>query len=211
MARRPRPRGWRGTRTRRPPSTLALIRDLVGEQVNAQSCLVLHAKAQDPRLRPLERSEGWLRRATRRRGPPRAAPSCTSTPKASSRRARPRPGAAEHRRPCPTRHGEAGVPLSPGFQAHHLIPDEVARTHPLAQAARARGVPPWDLDNPGNGIALPGSLEKVGTTGLPVHRGSHRGRLYGPRAGRPETPSKRCFEGQYGWLDKVPPEVLVRR
>ena len=53
------------------------------------------------------------------------------------------------------------MPLSVG----HLIPDEVARTHPLAQAARARGVPPWDLDNPENGIALPGSPEKVGTTG----------------------------------------------
>ena len=96
------------------------------------------------------------------------------------------------------------MPLSVG----HLIPDEVARTHPLAQAARARGVPPWDLDNPENGIALPGSPEKVGTTGLPVHRGSHRG--YTDHAKDALKMAQDEPEKQYGGLDKVPPEVLVQ-
>ena len=96
------------------------------------------------------------------------------------------------------------MPLSVG----HLIPDEVARTHPLAQAARARGVPPWDLDNPENGIALPGSPEKVGTTGLPVHRGSHRGYTY--HAIDALQTAQDALEARYGGLDKVPPEVLVQ-
>ena len=100
------------------------------------------------------------------------------------------------------------MPIPPGFQAHHLIPDEVARTHPLAQAAKARGVPPWDVDNPDNGVALPGSPEKVGTTGLPVHRGSHRG--YTDHAYRALTTQRTGLEKQYGSLDKVPPEVLVQ-
>ena len=100
------------------------------------------------------------------------------------------------------------MPLPPGFQAHHLIPDEVARTHPLAQAAKARGVPPWDVDNPDNGVALPGSPEKVGTTGLPVHRGSHR--EYTDHARDALKASKDGLEEQYGSLDNVPPEVLVQ-
>ena len=90
----------------------------------------------------------------------------------------------------------------------HLIPDEVARTHPLAQAARARGVPPWDVDNPENGIALPGSPEKVGTTGLPVHRGSHRGYTF--YATDALKTAQKALEVQYGGLDKVPPDVLVQ-
>ena len=89
-----------------------------------------------------------------------------------------------------------------------MIPDEVARTHPLAQAARARGVPPWDVDNPDNGIALPGSPEKVGSTGLPVHRGSHRGYTY--HAIDALQTAQDALEAQYGGLDKVPPEVLVQ-
>ena len=96
------------------------------------------------------------------------------------------------------------MPLSVG----HLIPAEVARAHPLAQAARARGVPPWDLDNPENGIALPGSPEKVGTTGLPVHRGSHRGYTF--YATDALKTAQKALEVQYGGLDKVPPDVLVQ-
>ena len=88
-----------------------------------------------------------------------------------------------------------------------MIPDEVARTHPLAQAARARGVPPWDVDGEGNGIALPGSLEKVGATGLPVHRGSHAG--YTKHARDALDTHQSLLIERYGGLDKVPPEVLV--
>ena len=88
-----------------------------------------------------------------------------------------------------------------------MIPDEVARTHPLAQAARSRGVPPWDVDGEGNGIALPGSLEKVGATGLPVHRGSHRG--YTKYAWEALATQSDALIQQHGSLDKVPPEVLT--
>jgi hypothetical protein len=102
----------------------------------------------------------------------------------------------------------AGVMLPKGFQAHHLIPDEVARTHPLAQAARSRGVPPWDIDSADNGIALPGSPDKVGTTGLPVHRGSHRN--YTEHAARTLKAAQDALERQYGGLDKVPPEALTQ-
>jgi hypothetical protein len=101
----------------------------------------------------------------------------------------------------------AGVMLPKGFQAHHLIPDEVARTHPLALAARSRGAPPWDIDNADNGIALPGSPDKVGATGLPVHRGSHRG--YTKYAQDSLKEAQEALEQKYGTLDKVPPDVLV--
>ena len=89
-----------------------------------------------------------------------------------------------------------------------MIPDEVARTHPLAQAARSRGAPPWDVDGEGNGIALPGSLEKVGATGLPVHRGSHRG--YTLHAEAMLNGRRDALLQQHGSLDKVPPEVLTQ-
>ena len=96
----------------------------------------------------------------------------------------------------------------PCYLAHHLIPDEVARTHPLALAARARGAPPWDLDNPDNGIALPGSPEKVGTTGLPVHRGSHAN--YTEHARDALREAEKALVKEYGSVDRVPPEVLVQ-
>ena len=89
-----------------------------------------------------------------------------------------------------------------------MIPDEVARTHPLAQAARARGVPPWDVDGEGNGIALPGSPEKVGASGLPVHRGSHRG--YTLHAEAMLNGRRDALLQQHGSLDRVPPEELTR-
>ena len=103
---------------------------------------------------------------------------------------------------------KVGIPLPIGFQAHHLIPDEVARTHPLAQAARARGAPPWDIDNADNGVALPGSPEKVGATGLPVHRGSHRG--YTEHAKDILDGQITALAQEYRSLDKVPPEVLTQ-
>jgi hypothetical protein len=102
----------------------------------------------------------------------------------------------------------AGVMLPKGFQAHHLIPDEVARTHPLAQAARSRGVPPWDIDSADNGIALPGSPELATGTGLPVHRGSHRN--YTEYARDVLDTARTMLVAQHGGLDKVPPEVLTQ-
>ena len=85
---------------------------------------------------------------------------------------------------------------------------EVARTHPLAQAARSRGVPPWDVDGADNGIALPGSPDKVGGSGLPVHRGSHRG--YTEHAKDVLDGQIKALVQEHGSLDKVPPEVLTQ-
>ena len=189
-------------------SAAALIRSLVGEQVNGQSFLWLHMKLKtlgyDLRS---EAAGGYtLRRAASwaERGNPELHLDAEGIIKEgkSPDRERLSTGALSDRME------KVGIPLPPGFQAHHLIPDEVARTHPLAQAARARGVPPWDLDNPENGIALPGSPEKVGTTGLPVHRGSHREYTFYARDAL--KTAQDALEAQYGGLDKVPPEVLVQ-
>ena len=189
-------------------SAAALIRSLVGEQVNGQSFLWLHMKLKtlgyDLRS---EAAGGYtLRRASTwaERGNPELHLDAEGIIKEgkSPDRERLSTGALSDRME------KVGIPLPPGFQAHHLIPDEVARTHPLAQAARARGVPPWDLDNPDNGIALPGSPEKVGTTGLPVHRGSHREYTFYARDALREA--EKALVKQYGSLDKVPPEVLVQ-
>jgi hypothetical protein len=189
-------------------SALALIRSLVGEQVNAQSFLLLHTRLKtlgydlwsDPAGGyALRRASSWAAK-----GNPELHLDAEGVIKEgkSPDRERLSTGALADRMET------AGVPLPPGFQAHHLIPDEVARTHPLAQAARARGVPPWDLDNPQNGVALPGSPDKVGTTGLPVHRGSHRN--YTEYARDALSTRHDALVREYGGLDKVPPEVLVK-
>jgi hypothetical protein len=89
-----------------------------------------------------------------------------------------------------------------------VIHDEVARTHPLALAARSREAPPWDIDNADNGIALPGSLDEVGASGLPVHRGSHRG--YTKYATETLDTAVKALSTQYGALDQAHPEVLVQ-
>ena len=52
-------------------------------------------------------------------------------------------------------------------QLHHIIPDNVVRSHPLAQEARVRG---YDLDQASNLEALP----SYGKPGELVHRGPHK-------------------------------------
>jgi hypothetical protein len=189
-------------------SALALIRELVGEQVNGQSFLWLHMKLKTLGYELRSEAAGGytLRRAATwaERGNPELHLDAEGIIKEgkSPERERLSTGALSDRME------KVGIPLPPGFQAHHLIPDEVARTHPLAQAARARGAPPWDLDNPDNGIALPGSPEKVGTTGLPVHRGSHREYTFYARDAL--DGALKPLVAQYGALDKVPPDVLVQ-
>ena len=189
-------------------STLALIRLLVGEQLNKQTVSTL-----TPRLRTAGYAvqidgDGYaLRRAPglAERGLPDLhldAEGVIREGPSPDRERLSTPGALSN-------HMErAGVPLPPGFQAHHLIPDEVARTHPLAQAARSRGVPPWDVDGESNGLALPGSLEKVGASGLPVHRGSHRG--YTEHAKDVLDGQLTTLAQEHGSVDKVPPEVLTQ-
>jgi hypothetical protein len=189
-------------------SALALIRELVGEQVNGQSFLWLHMKLKTLGYSLISEPGGGytLKRASTwaGKGNPELHLDAEGIIKEgkSPERERLSTGALSDRME------KVGIPLPPGFQAHHLIPDEVARTHPLAQAARARGAPPWDLDNPDNGIALPGSPEKVGTTGLPVHRGSHAN--YTEHARNALREAEKALVKQYSALDKVPPEVLVQ-
>ena len=188
-------------------STLALIRALVGEQLNIQTVSAL-----TPRLRAVGYAvqidgEGYAVR----RAPGLAARGIPELHLDAEGVIREGPSPDRDRLSTPgalsSRMERAGIPLPPGFQAHHLIPDEVARTHPLAQAARARGAPPWDVDGEGNGIALPGSADKVGTTGLPVHRGSHRG--YTKHAEEIMNTAQDALETQVGGLEQVPPEVLL--
>ena len=188
-------------------STLALIRLLVGEQLNKQTVSTLTPRLKAAGYAVQIDGDGYaVRRAqgAAERGLPELHLDAEGVIREGPSPDRDRlstPGALSN-------HMEkAGIPLPPGFQAHHLIPDEVARTHPLAQAARARGVPPWDVDGEGNGIALPGSPEKVGATGLPVHRGSHRG--YTKHASEALSAQRDALVERYGSLDKVPPEVLT--
>ena len=188
-------------------STLALIRLLVGEQLNRQTVSALTPRLKSAGYAVQVDGEGYaVRRAPglAERGIPELHLDAEGVIREGSSPDRERlstPGALSNRME------KAGVPLPPGFQAHHLIPDEVARTHPLAQAARARGVPPWDVDGEGNGIALPGSPDKVGATGLPVHRGSHRG--YTEHAKDILDGQITALAQEYGSLGKVPPEVLT--
>ena len=188
-------------------SALALIRLLVGEQLNRQTVSALTPRLKSAGYAVKIDGEGYaVHRAPglAERGLPELHLDAEGVIREGPSPERDRlsvPGALSGRME------RAGVPLPPGFQAHHLIPDEVARTHPLAQAARARGVPPWDVDGEGNGIALPGSPDKVGATGLPVHRGSHAG--YTKHARDALDTQQALLVERYGGLDKVPPEVLV--
>jgi hypothetical protein len=189
-------------------SALALIRSLVGEQVNSQSFLWLHMQLKSLGYSLISEPGGGytLRRASTwaGKGNPELhldGEGIIKEGKSPDRERVSTPGALGDRMET------AGVALPKGFQAHHLIPDEVARTHPLAQAARSRGVPPWDIDSANNGIALPGSPDKVGSSGLPVHRGSHAN--YTEHTKRTLKTAQDALELQYGGLDKVPPEVLA--
>ena len=189
-------------------SALALIRELVGEQVNVQTVSALGLRLRGVGYAIVVDGEGFAVRrisGSAARGLPELHLDAEGVIREGPSPARDRlsvPGALS------SQMEKVGISLPEGFQAHHLIPDEVARTHPLAQAARARGVPPWDVDNPDNGIALPGSPEKVGTTGLPVHRGSHREYTFYARDAL--DGALKPLVAQYGALDKVPPDVLVQ-
>ena len=64
----------------------------------------------------------------------------------------------------------------PGYNRHHLIPDEVVRKHTLTKAAMNRGVPKYNLDAATNLIYLPSSeveKNKPKNKDLPLHSGSH--------------------------------------
>jgi len=69
------------------------------------------------------------------------------------------------------------MPPQANHQTHHIIPDNVARSHPLVIAARERGNPPWNVDNKANLINLPSTYAEYEKKGrgqrLPMHEGSH--------------------------------------
>jgi hypothetical protein len=89
------------------------------------------------------------------------------------------------------------------------VPDQVVRDHPLFDAARRRGRPPYDLDDAGNGAYLAESpadrVAGVSDT-LPTHSGSH------PRYSALATDEADDVLGRlverYGSLDDVPPDML---
>jgi hypothetical protein len=72
---------------------------------------------------------------------------------------------------------KVGGPRPPGHQAHHTVPDAVVRDHPLFQAARTRGAPPYDLDSASNGAYLPETqadrARVPASKDPPLHNGCH--------------------------------------
>jgi hypothetical protein len=105
--------------------------------------------------------------------------------------------------------------MGPGpaaHQGHHLIPDTVVRDHPLLQAARARGKPPYDVDRATNGIYLPETTAARSNAPtseeLPLHRGSHP--EYSSIATRAANDKLRRLLMRFGEIDKIPSEALSR-
>jgi hypothetical protein len=94
----------------------------------------------------------------------------------------------------------------PNHEAHHLIPDAVARDNPLAQMARERGV--WDIDRKPNGISLPANAEGLAETpDLPLHSGSHR--EWSEHAYDVLERERANLIADYGDISAVPDDVLA--
>jgi hypothetical protein len=94
----------------------------------------------------------------------------------------------------------------PNHEAHHLIPDAVARDDPLTQMARERGI--WDIDRKPNGISLPSNAEGLaGTPDLPLHSGSHP--RWNDRAQTILKDARTDLIAEYGDISAVPDDVLA--
>jgi hypothetical protein len=96
-------------------------------------------------------------------------------------------------------------------EAHHLVPDAVVQDHPLFEAARTRGSPPYDLDRASNGIYLPNTdADRIPgvTDHLPVHSGSHP--QYNLLAQREADRVFNKLINEFGSLDKVPAGRLIQ-
>lgn len=69
------------------------------------------------------------------------------------------------------------MPPEANHQTHHIIPDNVARKHPLVVAARERGQPTYDIDDRANLINLPSTYQEWEKKGRgerkAMHMGSH--------------------------------------
>jgi hypothetical protein len=89
------------------------------------------------------------------------------------------------------------------------VTDAVVRDSPLFQAARERGVPPYDVDTKDNGIWLPDSPDARtrATQNLPVHSGSHA--EYSKIAMRNAEREREGILKRYGSLEKAPPAELT--
>lgn len=87
-----------------------------------------------------------------------------------------------------------------GTQTHHIIPDNLARHHPLMAAARKAG---YDLDNPGNLISMPDK----GKDGEIAHNTSHP--KYDAIVFGALNAEQKQLKREYGGMDKVPEGELL--
>ena len=102
----------------------------------------------------------------------------------------------------------------PHHQAHHVVPDEVVRKHPLMRAAYERGL--FKPDGPEN-IALLAERRANGmvpdkvpglSEGLPRHQGAHR--LYSDRITDAADKLMQDLLRTYGAADRIPDAVLSK-
>ena len=100
----------------------------------------------------------------------------------------------------------------PHHQAHHVVPDEIVRKHPLMREAHRRGL--FNPDAPEN-IALLAERRANGmvpdkvpglSEGLPRHQGTHR--RYSEQVRRAANAVMDDLLSTYGTVDKVPDDVL---
>ena len=110
--------------------------------------------------------------------------------------------------------GKGTIPA--GVQVHHVIPEEVLREHPLFIAARKRGRPPYDVENPGN--LLPMASEAAARQAAdeawdkalkaaPMHRGSHP--QYSRMVRDVADEEWRTLRSRFPSEDAIPPEALT--
>jgi hypothetical protein len=92
--------------------------------------------------------------------------------------------------------------------AHHLVPDEVVRKHPLFDAARRRGDPPYDLDDASNGVELRRNSDADGDVNMPTHSGSHQ--RWNSTAEEFADEVLDALIRRHGSLDATPPAELTR-
>ena len=110
--------------------------------------------------------------------------------------------------------GKGTIPA--GVQVHHVIPEEVLREHPLFIAARKRGRPPYDVENPGNLLPMASdeaarrAADEAWNRALqaaPMHRGGHP--RYTDVVQEAATDAWDRLQGAFQADDAIPPEMLT--
>ena len=102
---------------------------------------------------------------------------------------------------------EAGIERVENCQAHHLIPDEVVREHPLTRKlCKEKGTEYFDRAE--NGIFLPSTKDNVhpSVKDLPRHRGSHP--KYSQMVRQKLNRLEKALVNKYGSLENIPSNVL---